>query len=270
MTETNEQYHADRLYYSRSQLWDAWQRPSVFHAKHIARTMRSDSSKAMDKGTLLHAAILEPEKDILRTYPRELLSVDGKASTKAAKEWKAEQDAAGFVVINESDAFDVSRMTESVRAVTGKWMKEADLRETSLRWVDSESGLPLKCRPDWIANRGEKTLVFDLKTTSELTKHGFRASCRDYGYWLQASMYSDGVSKVLELPGVEFLFVVVESSAPYKCGIFRFAGDTLHRARLAQEELLVEVARRIDQNDWRDPVETQINEIELHTSCFER
>ena len=268
--ETNQQYHADLSCISRSQLWDAWKRPRVFEAKYITRTMPLGSaSSAMDKGTAVHAAVLE-DTDLIVSYPDEVLSKDGKASTTAAKQWKAEQDALGKIVLNSSDAADCRAMIDSVRSYIRGWTHPGDIREKSIRWTDEATGLNLKIRPDWIAPRKDFVAVMDLKTTAEVTQKSFTYSCKDYGYWLQAAMYCDGVAQHLGRDDVRFWFLVVESSAPFVTAAFEFDATTMAKAHLAKAELFAEVARRMRDNDWAEKTERNINSIELHSSVFER
>lgn len=268
--ESNEQYHADRSYLSRSQLWEAWKRPRLFEAKYVTRTIQPErSSSAMDLGTAVHAAVLE-DRDLVATYPADVLSKDGKASTAAAKEWRQEQESLGKIVLNKADAEDCNAMIASVGKFIAGWTRKDDIRERSLRWTDSVTGLSLKCRPDWIAPRKDFVAVMDLKTTAELTQHSFTKSCRDYGYWLQASLYSDAVVRYLNREDVRFWFVVVESSAPYVTAAFEFSAETLARSRNAQGELLDDIARRFSENDWSDPCQKQVTSIELPHYCFER
>ena len=82
-------------------------------------------------------------------------------------------------------------------------------------------GCPAKCRFDIVAERG---FVVDLKTTQDASQ--FERSVVKWGYHRQAALYQMGAAAV----GVEckaFIFVVVETAAPYGIRVVTLDSDAL-------------------------------------------
>jgi hypothetical protein len=101
----------------------------------------------MRKGTATHTALLEPHRfdRIVVTFPPELLASNGAVSTKAAKDFRAEHEAAGRVVMKEADAAKVRAMADSVRRVCSDWFELESMRERSIYWTDEATGLRARC-----------------------------------------------------------------------------------------------------------------------------
>jgi exodeoxyribonuclease VIII len=83
--------------------------------------------------------------------------------------------------------------------------------EQSVYWVDEETGVLCRIRPDWWVR--QKGIVLDVKTTEDASAEAFRNSIARYGYDSQDAMYTDGIKaatgKTLRL----FAFLAVEKSA---------------------------------------------------------
>ncbi len=70
---------------SQSMLKDLATSPRLFEAKHILKTLQSESTRSQELGTVIHSAILEPKKleKVCTTPPRSVLASNGHRRGKA-------------------------------------------------------------------------------------------------------------------------------------------------------------------------------------------
>jgi hypothetical protein len=258
------EYHADYSHWSQSMLATFHERRRMAEAQYILRTHTPEETPAMRKGTLLHAAILEPYRvnELVVAYPKELLASNGAASTIAAKQFAAEQTRAGRVVMKTDEFEQVRLMAESVKRVCGRWLELPCALEHVVRWRDFHTGLPLKARLDWIIPANGQVFVFDLKSTSKITPAGFAYACEDFRYWLQDAQYRAAVHAATgEWP--EFHFVAVENEFPYQCAIYTLDEETRRLAAQAREKLLHELADCLDSGNFAEPWEETVTALSL-------
>lgn len=90
--------------------------------------------------------------------------------------------------------------------------------EVSYFWVDEDTGLKCKCRPDSISHKLK--VIVDYKTTDDAETEHFMRQAIKLGYDLQAYMYQQGVKANV---GEEYLFVFIaqEKKPPYAVNILQ-------------------------------------------------
>lgn len=96
--------------------------------------------------------------------------------------------------------------------------------ELSLFWQDENTGVWLKCRPDFLPYDCKN--VPDYKTAESAKPETFFNSFIKYGYHIQAAMYRLGIKAVTGVDVENFFFLVQEKEAPYISQIFN--PDTDH------------------------------------------
>jgi hypothetical protein len=172
-------------------------------AHYVAwKSDKSEPTRAMQIGTVTHLSILEPERwrEAVAVRPE---GIDGRS--KAGKEWAAEH--AGKIIIDQSDAENIAGMTKSVLGHS-MWPK-GKLFHVEQSWfgLDSETGVPVKARPDLIAGDA----IYDVKTTEDAGPDEFNRTVANFAYHMQAAHYMD-------ITGIDrFIFVAVEKTAPFAC-----------------------------------------------------
>ena len=132
---------------------------------------------------------------------------------------------------SEMDA--VHAMVRSVRAKIGQWLTHDSKIEHAIYWVDEETGVRCKCRPDFLCQKPGFALTLDLKTTTDVTPAEFQRKVETMGYWMQDAHYSAGVKSVTGLDPM-FLFVAVENEWPFDCAAFEIHPNNRSQARLAR------------------------------------
>lgn len=160
-------------------------------------------------GTLVHTALLEPA-----LFGQTVVAMpEGLDKGTGAKARVAEFEAAhaGKEIIDSAEAASlaaiVKRVTEDEFAMD--LLGAPGRTEHSLFWDDEQTGIALRCRPDYWRNDG---ILVDVKTTADCSSWGFGKSALDYGYDRQAAIYWDGVTAVTGTAPTAFVFIAIEHS----------------------------------------------------------
>jgi exodeoxyribonuclease VIII len=201
---------------------------------------QKEPSKAMRIGTALHSLVLEG------VAPLVMPEFSGKGSVALRDEWK--QAHAGALVLSEDEALDVHGMAASIalHPIAGPAFARKDGRaEVSALWTCPDTGVECKSRFDWLL----PSAIVDLKTTADASPDAFARSVASYRYHCQDAFYSQAAASC-DLSVDHFLFVVVETSAPYAVAIYQLddeARDIGRRLYLRDLRRLKECRER---NEW--------------------
>jgi len=85
--------------------------------------------------------------------------------------------------------------------------------ELSLFWQDEETGIWLKCRPDFLPY--DCKFVPDYKTAVSANPRTFYGDFLKFGYFVQAAMYRQGIKAVTGIDVESFFFIVQEKEEPF-------------------------------------------------------
>jgi hypothetical protein len=223
----NASYHVHPAV-SKSHLDLIARSPLHYWARYLdPNRVAPEPSAAMRLGTALHTHVLELSRwdDEIAVAP----ACDRR--TKAGKDAFAsfEASAAGKTVITADDADVVMAMGRSVMRHPGAAMLLGlpGKAETTHMWTDPLYGIECKCRPDWLTDDG--SIIVDLKTTRDASPRGFRQSIASYRYHVQASWYLHGVHAATGKRPDQFIFICVESTAPYACAVYAADAEMIER-----------------------------------------
>lgn len=184
--------------------------PAKYYDTYISPTrVRRDETAAMRFGTLVHTAILEPH-EINRWLVMDKVDrryKEGKAAYAAALE---EAEASGRLLVDRDEYDTIMAMSTSFYGARVSEHFDTGVPELSVYWIDEDSGVFCRCRPDWLGSDA----IVDLKTTDDASPDGFRRSAMKWRYHVQAAFYLDGLSaNGIELP--YFIFAAVEKHRPH-------------------------------------------------------
>ena len=203
---SNEDYHASKGI-SKSGLDKIARSPAHYKAEKPFK-----STRAMEIGTAIHAAILEPER-----FDKEYVVADCDARTlKAYKDLKKEHG--GELTLTRPEADKVNGMRESVEAdleIMSMLSMEGAEFELSAFAVDPETGINIRSRFDHL--NAIKHFSIDVKKTQDIRK--FAKSVNDYRYHVQDAFYGH-VYKILTGHELTMFFLAIEEEAPHTCKLF--------------------------------------------------
>lgn len=167
-----------------------------------------DAVAAVDIGSAFHTLILEPD-----TFDdRYAFAPDVDRRTTRGKQAYADflAEAERKPVLNAEQVRQLTLMRDSAMAHPYARMlleEEGDV-EPSIYWIDHETGLLCRCRPD--KRLKNRRIIVDVKTTGEMER--FAASIEDYRYHVQDAFYSEGDACHFGAPLDAFVFLVVSTA----------------------------------------------------------
>lgn len=190
-----------------------------------------EPTAAMRWGTMVHLAVLEPE----RFSAEVAVAPEINRRTNAGKaEWEA------FCLCNEGkhvvtgeEFAELVAIRDAVRShpAAMRALGNGGAVEQSLFW--DRDGIQCRARPDFLHPAG---VIVDLKSTEDASPSGFARSVANFRYHVQAAFYADGLSAINGPSAARgFVFIAVEKKAPYLVGVYQADEAMMAAGRLAYE-----------------------------------
>lgn len=222
--------------------------PALFYALHLDPTRPAEKERAGQlEGQLAHCAILEPAE----FDKRYVVGPDVSRATKAWKEWEASLPA-GVIAIKPDQRETALRQAESVRRLPDVAEALAAGRpEVSAYWIDPDTGVLCRCRPDWVHPAGESGVVLlDVKTFSDASPAEFARQIARKRYHVQDAFYSDGFGRAAGVDVLGFVFVAVETEWPFAASAVMLDEPGKRQGAIDMRRDLTTYAACLKANDW--------------------
>jgi exodeoxyribonuclease VIII len=185
---------------------------------------KSRQSKSLHTGSIFHIAMEGAFEEECRVGPE--------VSDKRSREWKEFVKAhPGKICVTPDEACQVMSMREAMygygpaREALGK----PGRFEVSFYWIDRDTGLLCKCRPDWIS--ADQLTVIDFKTAADATEERFVRSAGRLHYHVSAAMTVDGIHATTGILPAKYIFLAIEPHAPYLTAAYEATADDLAEGR---------------------------------------
>lgn len=245
---TNEQYHASSGISKSGLAILVEKTPLHYWAAYLDpdREPRVET-KAFKIGAAGHKLILEPE-DFDNEYavlPQAIDALHG--ATKIKKEYIEKLENKGLTDLKISEYKDICKMAQRVKDhPEAGVLLSSGKAEQSFYWIDPDTGVLCKCRPDyWIPD----IVIPDYKTTKDARDDKFSRSCADFTYHIQAAFYSDGVAALtgeqLNMP-----FIAQEKESPYALNVFWIDPPDVSMGRDQYKRALDIYAECVENDNW--------------------
>ncbi|MGG7049092.1 MULTISPECIES: PD-(D/E)XK nuclease-like domain-containing protein [unclassified Campylobacter] len=237
---TNKEYHA-RAEISKSDLDLLAKSPLHLKLKH---ELKREQTPSLLLGSVVHKLVLEPldfgnEFAIEPTCDKR--TKDGKAQHEQFMQNLGDKTpiSAELLATAEQIANSVNSMPE-----TAPFLQDGKAEQAYFSEIDE---VAVKCKPDFY---NEKLgLIVDLKTTSDASAVGFAKSVASFNYHIQAAFYTD-VMASLGREVNKFLFIAVETKAPFMVGFYELDEVALDLGRKRYQELLELYKFCSGNNEW--------------------
>jgi len=214
---------------------------SPAHAKEMM-TNPKPPTDAMVNGTLVHKAILQPN-----LLEKMVVSPKFDRRTNAGKAAAADFEATnvGKEIVDQETMDLVKGCVDKIYShpVARAALSEGKAEQTIL-W--QEDGLDFKARPDFFTN----SIGVELKTARDASPRGFARQAGSLKYALQAAHYLRGLSHVLGEKHDTFLFVCVETTAPYAVAVYELDQESLKTGRAQWDRAVASYQECIKTGNW--------------------
>jgi len=249
MKMTNAEYHA-RSELGSSQLKQVLRSPAHYWQANLAPDRPpNEPSPAMQFGTLVHAAILEPD-----TLPAVARVIPNDAPDKRSKDGKAwwadfERETGERLLFTEERYAHALTISSIIRAdpACANLLADCDF-EISGFWTERESGVQCKFRPDAI--KKDRSIIVDVKTTIDASKDSFSKSIANYRYDVSAAHYIDGSLEAFDSMPHSFIFLAIEPEPPFAYALWRADTDVIAKGQHDRMRALRRVAECQSSGEW--------------------
>lgn len=245
---SNADYHASEGV-SKSGLDLIAKSPAHYYAKKLDpnRPPEEEQTAAQLDGELAHCAILEPQEFDKRFWV-------GPDVTRSTKQWKdfAESIPNGGTGIKPGQNSAAWMQAASVNSIPD--LREGLLNghsEVSAYWIDEETGVLCKCRPDRVHDCGDAgVILIDVKTCGNASPAEFSRMIAKHRYHVQDAYYSEGFAIASGRRVLGFVFAAVETSYPYAASAIQLDDESRDQGRLDFRRDLSTYAKCKDSGVW--------------------
>ena len=173
-----------------------------------------ETSRAMEIGSAVHAAVLEPE-----VFKRDYVLLQDVTDRRSSVYKEAVKVHGSALVLTGSEAVMIECIRETVQHAI---IKRPGIAEISVFATCSETGLLIKCRFDYLTLGGA---AIDLKTTQDARSDEFSKSVYNYRYHVQDAFYRHVYRCATGVELNSFNFLAVEKEAPYFSAVYKLDQD---------------------------------------------
>lgn len=184
--------------------------------------------KTFDIGRAAHRAVLGAGGDYI-AIPEEILASNGAASTKEAKAFIADAQAAGKTPLKEAEVDQIHAMRDKAAAKLAALQIDLDPARSEMVAIAQIDGVWCRAMIDNVP-LDARLPIYDFKTCENASPEACQKAILNYAYDVQAEHYrqvwhaATGEDRV-------FRFVFQEKSAPHEVCVIELGADTLLIAR---------------------------------------
>lgn len=264
-TMTSEDYHANRDAVSATTLKQFIACREAYYAMYEARTHQPEES--CDKylfGAAIHTVALEGVENTIIEIPEDKLAKNGAKSGNGWKEFNQECRERRLTPLKTNEYATlkqiVKKLKEHPRSRELLYGDDAVV-EQSIFWVDKETQLRCRCRPDVRRCLAYFRQGVDLKGMADTSAEGFANSIVKCGYDIQSCLYRWGMEAATgEQHG--FTFVVVGKEWPHLVCCYELSDEFEKLAERKTRLALERLAECRATGNWNSPGWDTIQAIE--------
>jgi len=266
---SNDQYRAIEAL-SATDAKVAYKNPREYEAQCLSKTRpRPDFSgkKQVVTGTVVHEVLLEKRDvtELVTHYPADCLNKAGGLIAKRANEFRDLMASQGVIAVKDDQYKQIVSVCNAVMDHDlGQLIGRDDIVfEQPVFWTDSSTSIDCKARPDFVYEDENSVLCYDLKVTESVHPSQWSRLANNLMYWLQDAHYSSGLAHITGKP-VRFVFWVVESVWPHRIARYEYDQISRERSGEAYARFMTDLSRRLDENDWAERWESEVNMLQLN------
>lgn len=241
---SNEDYHSSAgisksgllLFKKPRKYWHKYLNPN---AKPIKK------KKSFELGNAVHTYLLEPK--LYNKHYKIMPKFTGKGSV--AKKLEFREANKKKVLIRKVDSEIVKAATQAIAQhpkANNFFTANNRQIEKSFFWIDTDTGLLVKSRPDIIID----DWIIELKTTANSEEEVFSRDINRYGYHVQAAMAIEAQKQLFNKQINRFLFVACETEEPYITEVYALDDGSIDKGLDIYKTELIKAQTCFIEDDW--------------------
>ena len=220
---------------------------SMAHWKYYHDNPEDNDTEALQFGRAYHKLMLEPDdfdNEFIVSPKFDRRTKDGKAAYEEFMK-KAE----GKEVINEETYQKLLEMQKALYDTPFVKLLIKGEHEKSFFWIDEDTMIPCKCRPDSFGQIKDEFFCIDLKTTKNAEADQFMRDALKLGYDIQAYHYCEGLEATYHKP-FKFIFIAQEKTAPYLVNVLEADSYFMGSGKELRSKLLEDYKKAMETGVW--------------------
>lgn len=247
VNETNAEYHGYQGAISKSRLSKMAVCPAYFK---WCEENPQEPTEDLIFGQAFHKVILEPndfDKEFIVAPPFDRRTKAGKEAYEAFIATVGDRQ-----VITQEQYETILQMKEAVLSNKYAVALLQGEHEKSMYAIDELTGENIKTRPDNYRMVGDRLVITDLKSCRSALTEDFMRDVIKYLYDLQAFMYCNNASKLLNIPmeKIDFVFIPIEKKPPYLINILQADQFVLERGEALFREYVGTLKECKETGEW--------------------
>ena len=196
-------------------------------------------------GNAFHSYVLEPQEFDKRYMVFE--KGDGRTKEGKAVNALAKSMQNGRELVCAKAFRQITQMQRSInKSSSARGLIDGAVYEKSLFWIDADTGILCKVRPDiWHTN-----LVGDLKSTRSAAFKDFQRDIYGYGYHIQAAMIKEAIQALHGVTMKNFVYVAVEKEEPFATAVYQLDESAIEVGREIFKKTLHEMKECMIADSW--------------------
>lgn len=208
-----------------------------------------EPTEAMNFGSALHCAILEPKR-FQQVY---VVAPKFDRRTKEGKEgWATwEEQNRGKEIVAQDDMAAISAMANSCYSepLVKSLLTAPGSNEVALVWTDKRTGLRCKALLDRVTTYANYTVVLDIKSARDAGELEFGRAVFKLTYHVQAAFYLDGLNAIAPADR-RFLFIAIEKERPFCVAVYELDDESIAQGRATVRRYLNTYAECMATGIW--------------------
>jgi len=174
----------------------------------------TEPTDAMELGTAIHTALLEPEKFATQYIAAPTFDRRTAAGKAAWVEFESKHPGRNYLAPDEMEICVGIIKTIDENETARLLLRGEGRNEVSVVWKDEESGLLCKGRIDRFTVLYSWSVVVDVKSTASAYPIEFTKQSARMGYHVQAAFYMDGLRSLAPAER-RYIILAIEKDRPY-------------------------------------------------------
>ncbi len=193
---------------------------------------------AMERGTALHLAVLEPAKFDARVtfFPHP----ECEAKVRNGSKWEEfKRGRTEDLILKIADFKSVIECRDALRnhPRCKELLDAKGSGEMGFVWTDTETGIPCKGLLDRFCQCWGYSIILDLKSCQDARGSEFSKTIYNFQYHTKSAWYTDGLAQISDVPR-RFLWIAIESTGYHGINIFDASEGMMQCGRRNYRKLL--------------------------------
>ena len=187
----------------------------------------------------------------------EIVVIDAKNwQTNKAKDERDAARAAGKIPVLPHEHEQIQEMAKAIRehplAAALLDPDRGGHPERSLFWYDAEFGIWRRARLDWMPDPDApgRFVIVDYKSCAGADRASIAKAVANYGYFMQAPWYEDGIISLGLAEDPAFLFIFQEKEPPYLVSVVQLDYDAMRAGRAANRAAMERYRDCTEASKW--------------------